>query len=63
VAPGLLRDQPFPHVDCSAPERGDPKAYLLGGNSHPNAKLHALFADCIAAWLDTDVLPKLETVQ
>jgi hypothetical protein len=50
----------FPYKNCSGFERSAPAEYLLGGGSHPNAKLHAHFADCIAAWLDTDVLPKVE---
>ena len=48
----------FPHHDCSGLERSAPAEYLLGG-SHPNAKLHRHFADCIAAWLEKDVLPGL----
>lgn len=59
----LLRDTAFPHVDCSAPARADPKAYLLGGNSHPNPQLHAFFASCIGGWLETDILPKLEALR
>ncbi len=39
-------------LDCSGYERTAPQDYLLGGGSHPNAKLHAYFAVCIGAWLD-----------
>lgn len=63
VTPSLFRDADFPHVDCSALGRSDPKAYFLGGNSHPNRLLHAHFTDCIGAWLDSDVLPKLEDMK
>lgn len=47
----LLAAAPYPVIDCSGPERSDPKAYLLDGGSHPNARLHAHYADCIAAAL------------
>ncbi|MHB1204298.1 MAG: hypothetical protein ACYCZX_01930 [Rhodospirillaceae bacterium] len=60
ITPGLFRDADFPHVDCSALGRSDPKAYFLGGNSHPNRSLHAHFADCIGTWLETEILPKLD---
>ncbi|MBT5241787.1 MAG: hypothetical protein HN793_07560 [Rhodospirillaceae bacterium] len=43
----------FPVLDCSGYERSDPKGYLLGGNGHPNAKLHAHFADCIGTWMSS----------
>ncbi len=59
VTPQLFGDAPFPHADCSAPGRDDPQKYLLGGNSHPNPALHAYFTDCIATWLDAQVLPQL----
>ena len=55
----VLRGQPFPHKDCSSFVRSDPKRYLLAGNGHPNAELHALFAGCIGEWLDSEVLPRL----
>ena len=60
ITPSLFRDADFPHVDCSALGRSDPKAYFLGGNSHPNRQLHKHFTDCIGAWLETDILPKLD---
>jgi hypothetical protein len=63
ATPALFQDAPFPHVDCSALGRSDPAHYFLGGNSHPNRLLHAHFTDCIGAWLDSDVLPKLESVK
>jgi hypothetical protein len=56
----LLSDQPFPVLDCSGPGRSDPKQFLLGGNSHPNAKLHAYFAQCIGDWFDKTLRPQLE---
>jgi hypothetical protein len=59
VFPRLFADQPFPVVDCSGPERDDPQTYLVGGNSHPNPRLHAYFAACIGAWLSESVIPKL----
>jgi hypothetical protein len=55
----VLRGQPFPHKDCSSFGRNNPKKYLLAGNGHPNAELHALFARCIGEWLDAEVLPLL----
>jgi hypothetical protein len=61
ITPSLFRDADFPHVDCSALGRSDPKAYFLGGNSHPNRLLHAHFTDCIGTWLDTEILPKLDS--
>ena len=59
IADALFSDKSFPYKNCSGFERSDPGAYLLGGSSHPNAKLHAYFADCIGGWLDSDVLPLL----
>lgn len=47
----LLAGAKFPVVDCSGLERSDPQGYLLDGGSHPNARLHAHYADCIAARL------------
>jgi hypothetical protein len=60
VTPALFADAAFPHVDCSAPGRADRSAYYIAANGHPNAALHAHFADCIGEWLDKDVLPKLD---
>jgi hypothetical protein len=60
ITPSLFKDADFPHVDCSALGRSDPKSYFLGGNSHPNRSLHAHFTACIGAWLDTEILPKLD---
>lgn len=60
ITPSLFQDAAFPHVDCSALGRSDPKAYFLGGNSHPNRSLHAHFTDCVGAWLETEILPKLD---
>ena len=59
IADALFSGQSFPYKNCSEPGRSDPDKYLLGGNSHPNAGLHLYFANCIAEWLDTDVLPLL----
>ena len=59
IAGKLFADASFPHVDCSAPGRDDPKRYLLGGNSHPNPALHAYFADCISDWLNTETIPQI----
>jgi len=59
----VLSDQMFPYVDCSGPDRADPKAYLLPGNGHPNSKLHAHFAECIGNWLDSVVIPTLKETQ
>jgi hypothetical protein len=58
----LFADARFPHADCSGPGRDNPAKYRLGGNSHPNAALHAYFADCIGAWLDAQVLPQLSAM-
>jgi hypothetical protein len=59
IAQTLFSGQSFPHKDCSGLERTDPKAYIFVGNNHPNAKLHAYFAECMSPWLDTDVLPSI----
>lgn len=61
VTPTLFADAAFPHVDCSRPGRTDHDAYYIAANGHPNAALHAYFADCIGEWLDKDVLPKLDS--
>lgn len=63
VTPALFDGAAFPHVDCSGPGRADPAAYYIPGNGHPNPRLHAYFAECIGAWLDKDVLPKLDSPQ
>ncbi|MCB2108317.1 MAG: hypothetical protein KDE14_11480 [Rhodobacteraceae bacterium] len=54
----VMDGMPFPVLDCSGPERTDPAAYLLDGGSHPNAKLHTHYADCIAPWLADYVASK-----
>lgn len=59
IADAIFSDKPYPYKNCSGFERSDPGTYLLGGSSHPNAKLHAHFADCIGGWLESDVLPLL----
>jgi hypothetical protein len=59
TAAQMLPDDGFPRVDCSGPGRADPAAYLIGGNGHPNARLHAAFADCIGAWLEREVFPAM----
>lgn len=41
----------FPVLDCSGYEREEPEAYLLGGDGHPNTRLHAHFSDCIGQWM------------
>lgn len=51
----LLAGAPFQVLDCSGPERSDPQRFLLGGNSHPTAELHAHYADCIAPVIEGDV--------
>ncbi len=42
----------FPVLNCSGYERSNPDEYLLGGDGHPNAKLHIHFADCIGSWMN-----------
>ena len=59
IADALFAGQSAPYKNCSGFERSDPDKYLLGGGSHPNAKLHAYFADCIGEWLNGDVLSPL----
>jgi hypothetical protein len=59
VSPAVFAGQTFPHKDCSGHERTDHDAYHIAGNNHPNKQLHAILADCIGTWLDTEVLPKL----
>ena len=59
ISGALLDGRAFPHIDCSEPALTDPKAYLLDGGSHPNAALHAKFADCVGPWLERDVLPRI----
>ena len=55
----VLKDSGMPYIDCSGPDRLDPRGYLLAGNDHPNQKLHLHYVDCISAWLDRDVLPSI----
>ncbi len=57
----LFQDAAFPHVDCSGPGRADPKNTYIAANGHPNAQLHAYFAQCIGDWLEKDVLPKVDS--
>jgi hypothetical protein len=52
VAEKIFEDAAFPHADCSGPERTEPAQYLLDGGSHPNARLHAHYATCIAALIE-----------
>jgi hypothetical protein len=52
ATPALLADLKVPVIDCSAPGRDHPADYLLDGGSHPNARLHASFADCLTPFLD-----------
>ncbi|MDX2223488.1 MAG: hypothetical protein SFV21_12110, partial [Rhodospirillaceae bacterium] len=52
VTPGLLDGLNVPVIDCSAPGRERPAEFLLDGGSHPNARLHAFFADCLTPFLD-----------
>lgn len=59
IANETLKNQAIPYVDCSGPERADPKQYLLAGNGHPNAKLHGHLAACVGDWLDKAILPDL----
>ena len=59
TAGAVFEGQAFPHHDCSGLERTAPEEYMLKEGSHPNAKLHRHLAECIAAWLDSDVLPQL----
>ena len=41
----------FQYLDCRHPEHAKhPKQFSVGG--HPNGKLHAYWADCIAKWLE-----------
>lgn len=58
ITGSLFANPAFPFKDCSGLERTEPEKYLLGGSSHPNAKLHAHFASCIGSWLETEVLPE-----
>ena len=60
ISDGFFADKQFPYQNCSGFERSDPEAYLLGGTSHPNARLHAYLADCIGTWLESDVFPLLD---
>jgi hypothetical protein len=59
VGGSVFAGQPFPYKDCSGQERTNHAATHLAGNNHPNKELHVILADCIAAWLDAEVLPKL----
>ncbi len=60
VSEAVFKDQPFPHHDCSGLERTAPQEYLLKEGAHPNAKLHQHLAECIGAWLDSEILPQLQ---
>jgi len=55
----VFEGQSFPHKDCSGLERTNHDETHIVGNNHPNKKLHGILAECIATWLDADVLPKL----
>lgn len=59
IGNAVFDGQPFPHKDCSGLERTNHAEYHIVGNNHPNKQLHAILADCIATWLDSEVLPKL----
>lgn len=52
VSAEVFAEASFPVLDCSGLERQAPKDYLLGGGSHPNAKLHKHFTSCISEWVD-----------
>ena len=54
ISPDLFEGLDFPVIDCSGYERTAPSEYLLGGGSHPNAKYHLHYADCIGQWLTID---------
>ena len=56
ISAGLFEELEFPVIDCSGYERTAPSDYLLGGGSHPNAKYHLHYADCIGQWLTSDYL-------
>lgn len=58
VSEVVFKDATVPVLDCSGPERSNPEEYLLGGNGHPNAKLHIHFADCIGAWMKSNFEPQ-----
>ncbi|MDG2244661.1 MAG: hypothetical protein P8L66_14345 [Rhodospirillaceae bacterium] len=51
ISESLFEGVPFPILDCSGYERSNPEEYLLGGDGHPNAKLHTHFADCLGGWV------------
>ncbi len=53
ISSDLFADAEYPVINCSGYERTAPSEYLLGGGSHPNAKYHAHYADCIGRWLTT----------
>ena len=52
VSKDVFAGASFPVIDCSGYERTAPSEYLLGGGSHPNAKYHQHYADCIGQWLE-----------
>ncbi len=56
IADDLFAGFKFPYKNCSGLERSNPEEYLLGGSSHPNARLHEYYAICIDEWLRSDVL-------
>ncbi len=51
ISERVFEGMSFPTLDCSGYERSNPEEYLLGGNGHPNAKLHTHFADCLGSWV------------
>ncbi len=63
TAAQVFEGMDFPHKDCSGLERTDPEEYMLKEGSHPNSKLHAHLAECIGDWLDSEILPQLNTAQ
>lgn len=52
VSADVFADVNFPVLNCSGLEREAPQEYLLGGGSHPNAKLHRHFTRCLAEWME-----------
>lgn len=46
----IFADSPYPVIDCRF-EDGPELSVCGDGHGHPNARVHALWAGCLAAWL------------
>lgn len=62
VSESVFAGATFPVLNCSGLERSAPQDYLLGGGSHPNAKLHNHFTECIGEWLGDYLTPMAHPV-